>query len=807
MIFYTHLEFPFNFSGIVYDEEKGVLKASKEINPYYINNKVTEYAIGYSANYALYLLNEKSDEYTKHACKILQNIFDAQIKDMQSEYYGTWLYGFFESTDDYVAPDYIYQPEITSVLMEIYLEFRDYLPYDIVEELKNCCCLAAFATIHHCHEIDSSFVLLEILTTICIGEQFNKKEYVNFSIAKMQTLVYYTLYNDAYMEYNYPGKIIIFLEAISFFREHIKNQYCLQSIHNIEKTLLTCFYSHFNPKIMQWTGPKSSTSGDFVPQYFIKHIPNIVNIKNLKSMKIPPEYYEFSPASGENFTQLLVTRGFSYPHWKFPTVASFYNNPDFSFGSFNRDDLWESRRPCIAYFGTAQSPYCLRIRCLLNNHDFSSATLHSVQHKGNLLGHITFSTNRGNVHMVVDSAQSFKMTDLRIRFQILGDTSMLECFNKHNSLSVLYKTLSISYALDYVSFNNNKISYQLTSASDALYFDAVLYSGEETDLNISQIEEAITSFSLSLSTQDIKPAAVKTNSDGEFLISEQKTTDVTLKLKTPKKPNIIEFMTLFDRQYINGVRLEKHVDIGKKLSGQYRFIAESNISPVTAISANHFTENKTYLTKIKNLNKTPIDKIDANIQELLNGLNNLSLDIARRYSIHIIANIFDSAKRSDVRFKNIIGTHYSQIYDELSYTTKISKMKKIILDIISSLQHDYQKLLTNTKKSDKIAKVIEIVRSNYSNPNLSLQTISSELGISQAHLSREFHATMGSSYVSYLLQVRMEHAKKLLTAGNSIKDVIKKCGYISDVTFNAAFKRYTGTTAKKYLHSVQNEQN
>ena len=83
------------------------------------------------------------------------------------------------------------------------------------------------------------------------------------------------------------------------------------------------------------------------------------------------------------------------------------------------------------------------------------------------------------------------------------------------------------------------------------------------------------------------PAPVITERDGEFLISEQKTDDVSLKLKTPFKPGMIEYTTLADRQYINNVRLERHVDTNKKLSGQYRFIAESNLSPTSAISTPH----------------------------------------------------------------------------------------------------------------------------------------------------------------------------------------------------------------------------
>lgn len=803
MVFYSH-GYSYDSSSINFDEQMGLVKGLQSNRPYYTQQKDSLYPIGYAADYTLYLLNTKNAEYIERAIGILSRILEAQIKDMQSDYYGIWLYDFFDTPEDYISPDYANQSRIISVLIEVYLEFRNFLPPEMVQELKNSCLISGFTIIHHCHEIDLPSSLIEILSMICIGEQFNKLDCLNFGITKMQTLLYYTLYNDVYMEYNYPEKIILFLEAIKYFRKYINNQYCLSSIQSIEKILWLCFYSHFNPKTLQWTGPISSATDDFLPAHYIRRIESLLGTTSLKNWKIPPEYYDYSPGLSENFTQILVTRGFSYPHWKFPTVASFYNTSEFSLGSFNRDDLWVMRRPCIGYFGSDISPYCLRIRCLRDGHDFSSATIHTVQHKEHILGHITFSTNRGDFHIANDGQPAYRTKDLRIRFQILGNSAFLECSNKRNSIEIAYKQIAIHYQIHYAVFDDYQITYQLTNTPDALYFDTILYSGEEIELNFAQLENAITAFSLMMTMDStLQPAPVKIDFEGEYLISEQKTPDMSLKLKTPKKPNVIEFMTLFDRQYINDVRLEKQVDINKKLSGQYRFIAENLLSPTVTISNDHFVENKAYLTKIKNLHKIPLEDIDVSISELMNGLNNLSLDIARRYSIHIIVNLFESAKNSDVRFKNLIEMKYSQIFDEISYITKINKMKKIITELAARLQLDYRRFQINTKKSDKIAKVIQIINNEYADPNLSLQMISARIGISQAHLSREFHMTIGLSYVAYLLKVRMENAKKMLSAGKSVSEVMKACGYISDVTFNAAFKRYTGITAKKYLSSPQ----
>ncbi len=769
--------------------------------PSHLKNTIQrKHNIGIVINTVLKMLKEHKYDNKDMLIDIIDKVLSARFNDINSEFYGIFPYDYYESPEDFHVPDYDYQATILVPLIEIYFEFGSILPKEITDKIKNACLTTAFALTYVQDYIDTHNIVLEILCLICIGENFDNLEIFNAGIHKLHTLVYFTLYNDSFMEYNHPEKILTSAEGINYFKQYIKDTNSLIGIQELENSIFTCFYTHFNPKLMQWSGPLSIIENSlFLSDDYIKRIKSITNQNNLKGLRIPKDYYHFSPTSGNKFVQTLTSRGFSYPHWKFSLVASSYNTATYSLGSFNHDDMWSRRKPCIGFFGTPEEPYCIYMRCMLNNEDFSSGAFHSVQHKGSLLGHIGFSTNRGFKNLDMDCKKIYKMRDLRIRLQIDGNTSVLNYSKNNETISVMYNHLSIIFRLHYAQFNGHKANYQITTLQNSFCIDIILYSGEETDLDLSEIDEAITAFSLSMGTnKNYHMPDVRTYNENNLLISECFLKDLSIKLETPSKPNPIEIIFSRDRQYINNTRIETYADKTKKFSGQHRFIAKNNTSEMPLIPIGESTENKAFLKKIDALDQQTLEKISSSLSKTLNELNNYSINIAQRYSVHILMKLFDAAKKYDVRFENLIEKKYSHIYDKISYTTKQSQMKKILSDTVEKIITDYNKFQISTKKSDNINKIIEIIHSEYQKPYLSLQEISLRLNLSESYISREFHSTIGQSYTAYLLKIRIEKAKSLISEGTNLKDIPKLCGYYSFRTFSDSFKRYTGSTPKKF---------
>jgi len=102
----------------------------------------------------------------------------------------------------------------------------------------------------------------------------------------------------------------------------------------------------------------------------------------------------------------------------------------------------------------------------------------------------------------------------------------------------------------------------------------------------------------------------------------------------------------------------------------------------------------------------------------------------------------------------------------------------------------------------KIRKAKDIIIARMAEPP-SLQELSDEIGLSLKKLKEGFKQIYGDSVFSFLLDYKMEVARKLLEAGDhNVNEVGLKVGYSTSSHFIAAFKKKYGTTPKKYLQSL-----
>lgn len=96
---------------------------------------------------------------------------------------------------------------------------------------------------------------------------------------------------------------------------------------------------------------------------------------------------------------------------------------------------------------------------------------------------------------------------------------------------------------------------------------------------------------------------------------------------------------------------------------------------------------------------------------------------------------------------------------------------------------------------DVAGKVRSIIDSQYNNPMLDLNMISSQVNLSQSYISRMFKQKYDTSVAQYINYVRIEKAKALILCGNdSIKAIAIKVGFAGDAQFIRAFKRQEDVT-------------
>ena len=82
---------------------------------------------------------------------------------------------------------------------------------------------------------------------------------------------------------------------------------------------------------------------------------------------------------------------------------------------------------------------------------------------------------------------------------------------------------------------------------------------------------------------------------------------------------------------------------------------------------------------------------------------------------------------------------------------------------------------------------------------ISLNVLSDEFHLNAQYISQLFKNEIGVNFLSYLTNIRMEHAKKLLISTDlSIGEISEQSGYGDYRVFTKAFKKITGSTPSQY---------
>lgn len=102
----------------------------------------------------------------------------------------------------------------------------------------------------------------------------------------------------------------------------------------------------------------------------------------------------------------------------------------------------------------------------------------------------------------------------------------------------------------------------------------------------------------------------------------------------------------------------------------------------------------------------------------------------------------------------------------------------------------------------KIRNAKDIIIARMAEPP-TLVELSEEIGLNLKKLKEGFKQIYGDSVYSFLLDYKMEVARKLLECNQyNVNEVGSKLGYSASSHFIAAFKKKYGTTPKKYLMSL-----
>jgi YesN/AraC family two-component response regulator len=88
---------------------------------------------------------------------------------------------------------------------------------------------------------------------------------------------------------------------------------------------------------------------------------------------------------------------------------------------------------------------------------------------------------------------------------------------------------------------------------------------------------------------------------------------------------------------------------------------------------------------------------------------------------------------------------------------------------------------------------------HFTDPNLSLEWLGEKFGMNGKYLSKLFKEAFGMKFVDFLIDLRLDYAKKLLMETDwSVQEIAEKIGYSSPVSFIRMFKKAVGVSPGDY---------
>ena len=147
------------------------------------------------------------------------------------------------------------------------------------------------------------------------------------------------------------------------------------------------------------------------------------------------------------------------------------------------------------------------------------------------------------------------------------------------------------------------------------------------------------------------------------------------------------------------------------------------------------------------------------------------------------------------------------IIDKLfKHNSNLLEMKGYLYLICSEILN-HSNIVDNIKNDyELLHKTLNYVQENFTK-DISLQSIAKKFGYSYTYLSKYLNNTLGTSFVDFINENRINYSMYLLkNTDDTITDIAYACGYSSIRSFNRNFVKITNSTPKLYRKSSLNQE-
>ena len=184
--------------------------------------------------------------------------------------------------------------------------------------------------------------------------------------------------------------------------------------------------------------------------------------------------------------------------------------------------------------------------------------------------------------------------------------------------------------------------------------------------------------------------------------------------------------------------------------------------------------------------------------EFINSLYSQSTpENADLFVMQIVSTIYRSVSSVADKSTLLNLIHSNTIFARMTSYSSERVIRSELLELCTNAKD----LITQSQKRDTEVlcdKVIQIIDKNFGDEELSLTSVSNELGVSPNYLSSLIKKTTKKNFITLVTERRMKEAYDLLLCSTmKILEVAYKCGYNDQHYFSYCFKKYYGESPNK----------
>ena len=217
-----------------------------------------------------------------------------------------------------------------------------------------------------------------------------------------------------------------------------------------------------------------------------------------------------------------------------------------------------------------------------------------------------------------------------------------------------------------------------------------------------------------------------------------------------------------------------------------------------SVALTHETAGKTVDNFLKTGTYDEAESFLENIYDSIGEKNSKSLIFLSYITMDIYVSVIRNLKELGAD-TDAMEEEYGKI-DEIIQSANNDKNKivRYLKDLLKQAIHlrDHR---VEKRYGTVLNTAVSYIDEHYMEDDMSLNKVASFVNVSPNHLSASFSKDMGTTFIEYLIQKRMERAKELLmTTKKRSSEIAYEVGYKDPHYFSYTFKKTQGMTTKEY---------